>query len=107
MSQMDSERLCAERTGVGYGSQPSLYGQERVQTVPKQRETQNGEMPRKKGQSIRDTLERHFGHTMYYLYRNGERPITPDMQEYIKKVCIRNGWNEEPVYDGFTEEYEW
>ena len=65
------------------------------------------EMPRKKGQSIRDTLEGHFGHTMYYLYRNGERPITPDMQEYIKKVCIRNGWNEEAVYDGFTEEYEW
>lgn len=44
---------------------------------------------------------------MCYLYRNGERSITLDIQEYIKKIRIRNGWDKELVYDDFTEEYEW
>lgn len=65
------------------------------------------EMPRKTEQSIRHALELHFGHTMYYLYRRGDRPITPAMQEEIRKICKKNHWEKEPVYDGFREEYEW
>ena len=65
------------------------------------------EMPRKTEQNIRHALQQHFGHTMYYLYRRGDIPITPTMREDIKKICERYGWKKEPVYDGFSEEYEW
>lgn len=65
------------------------------------------DIPKRVGTAIRLELDSHYGHTMYYKYRNGELPITPDMQRCIAEVCQRHGWTVEPVYDETTEEYDW
>ena len=65
------------------------------------------QMPKRTGTAIRLELDGHFGHTMYYKYRNGLLPITPQMQAYIAEVCRKHGWTELPVYDSMTEEYDW
>lgn len=65
------------------------------------------DMPRRMSTAIRLELDAHYGHTMYYRYRNGKLPITPDMQRHIAEVCRRHGWTAEPVYDETTEEYDW
>lgn len=65
------------------------------------------EMPRKTEQAIRDALIRCFGRTRFFILRRGDRPITTDIQQQIKAVCEANGWQQEPVYDGYTEEYDW
>ena len=65
------------------------------------------DMPKRIGTAIRLELDSHYGHTMYYKYRNGELPVTPDMQRHIAEVCRRHGWTAEPVYDSETDEYDW
>ncbi len=65
------------------------------------------DMPKRMGTDIRLELDGHYGHTMYYKYRNGELPINPDMQRHIVEVCRKHGWTAEPVYDATTEEYDW
>lgn len=65
------------------------------------------EMPRKMEQKIRHELMQHLGRTTFFIYRRGDRPITPSVQRQIEEICVRNGWKNMPVYDGFTEEYEW
>lgn len=65
------------------------------------------DMPKRIGTAIRMELDAHYGHTMYYKYRNGELPVTPDMQRHIAEVCRKHGWTAEPVYDKNTEEYDW
>ena len=65
------------------------------------------DMPKRMGTAIRESLEQHYGHTMYYKYRNGVLPVTPAMQEHIAQVCRKHGWNDTPVYNYTTEEYMW
>lgn len=65
------------------------------------------DIPKKKGTAIRLELDAHYGHTTYYMYRNGKLPVTSEMQRYIEKVCRKHGWKEKPVYDAQSEEYEW
>ena len=64
-------------------------------------------MPRSMGTAIRKELETIYGHTIYYEFRRGERPIPPAMRERIASVCLKHGWTEAPVYDRFTEGYDW
>ena len=65
------------------------------------------EMPRRVAVGVKKQLEATYGHTTYYAYRNGKLPITPEMQEQIAQVCREHGWNEPPVYDAETEEFDW
>ena len=65
------------------------------------------EIPHKVELGIRKFLISHFGNTMYYNYRRGDLPITPGVQEEIREICIRHGWDKVPMYDAYREEYEW
>lgn len=65
------------------------------------------EMPRKTEQSVRNALINDLGRTKFFTYRRGAIPIPPAIQEHIRAVCEACGWDKKPVYDGFTEEYEW
>lgn len=64
-------------------------------------------MPKRIGTAIRLELDEYYGHTTYYKYRNGLLPVNPDMQRHIAEVCRKHGWEEAPVYDNTTEEYDW
>lgn len=48
-----------------------------------------------------------LGNSMYYRYRNGERPITPRVQEVIASAFRKFGYTEPVAYDRYTEAIEW
>ena len=65
------------------------------------------DMPARIATAIHAELEGGFNHTTYYRYRNQKKGLTPAQQQYIRQVCLRHGWKEEPVFDRYTEEYDW
>jgi len=56
---------------------------------------------------IKGNLMRRFTHTGYYRYRNGSRPITPDVEAYIRQLLKGHGITQEPHFDGYVETYVW
>ncbi|MBQ8047908.1 MAG: hypothetical protein IJ196_08295 [Prevotella sp.] len=65
------------------------------------------EMPRRVAVAVKRELEERLGHTMYYRYRDGLRPVTPRMQRDVERVCRRHGWTKAPVYDRSSADYDW
>ena len=57
--------------------------------------------------SIKNALIHLFSRKRFYEYRNGTRPIPPEVQKTISKVCLANGWTNEPQYDSWAEDYNW
>lgn len=41
----------------------------------------------------------------FYRYRNGERLLMPEQQEWIKKMFLRYGYTEEVVFDDYKNVY--
>ena len=35
------------------------------------------------------------------------RPVTPDIEATIHQTLLASGWTQEPVFDGYVEEYLW
>lgn len=62
-------------------------------------------IPEPKAKAIRSDLIATFNKTLYFKWRNGEKPITPEQQSQIASICRANGWNEPPVFDAYYEEY--
>lgn len=65
------------------------------------------EMPAKIARSVHAAIEAHFSHGQYYRYRNKTLGLLPADQKYIVNVCRKYGWEQPPVFDEFTEEYDW
>ena len=63
-------------------------------------------IPEPKAKAIRSDLIATFNKTLYFKWRNGEKPITPEQQTQIASICRANGWTEPPVYDAYYEEYQ-
>ena len=63
-------------------------------------------IPEGKAKAIRSDLIATFNKTLYFKWRNGEKPITPEQQTQIASICRANGWTEPPVYDAYYEEYQ-
>ena len=41
----------------------------------------------------------------FYRYRNGERLLMPEQQEWIKNMFTRYGYTDEIEFDGYKEVY--
>ena len=41
----------------------------------------------------------------FYRYRNGEKLLMPEQQEWIKKLFLRYGYTEEVVFDSYKDVY--
>lgn len=65
------------------------------------------DMPHYQELAIKKHIIQHFCRTRYYRMRGGEIPITPDDQELIARICRYHGWNAEPRYDRYEEQYLW
>lgn len=65
------------------------------------------DMPGWQERVVKANLIRHFTRTGYYRYRNGSRPITPDVEAYIRQLLIGHGITQEPHFDGYVETYVW
>lgn len=57
--------------------------------------------------SIRKQLIGHFGKTKYYRFHREEYYLTPADQAFISQLFRSKGIAEEPLFDRYTEEYNW
>ena len=64
-------------------------------------------MPRGAGKKLMDCIIAAYCRTYAYEFRNGTRPITPQMQEEITAVCRHLGWQQPVEFDSYSDEYEW
>ena len=65
------------------------------------------DMPGRVERAIKKHLITKYSRKRYYEYHNGTRPLTPDVEAYIRKTLLAFGWKQEPVFLGYTEEYLW
>jgi hypothetical protein len=57
--------------------------------------------------AIKNHLINVYSRKRYYEYLNGTRPLTPDVEQYVRQVMINAGWTEEPRFLNYVEEYLW
>lgn len=65
------------------------------------------DMPARTERSIKNRLISQFSRKRYYEYHNGTRPMTPEVEKYVRGVIRAAGWKEEPHFMGYVEEYLW
>ena len=55
---------------------------------------------------MRAEISRYLGGGgTFYRYRNGETPLMPEQQEWIKQLFARYGYTEEVVFDEYKDVY--
>lgn len=64
-------------------------------------------VPYRTARHLRKVMIFHFTKTLYYRYYRKEYGISPEAQLYIRKLFRQHGVQEEPVFDSYTEEYDW
>ncbi len=64
------------------------------------------DMPGRLERAIKNHLINLTNRKLYYEYHNGSRPITPDVEQLIRQTLLNFGWQQEPVFDDYTEEYQ-
>ena len=85
-----------------------LYRQsEKVQFAQGMMHIFNADMPRRVEPYVRSHFIASHCKTYYYEYRNGERLISPAIQEEIRELFREAGWNQEVHFDSYVEDYEW
>ena len=65
------------------------------------------DMPSRIERNIKNRLIFTYGRKRYYEYHNGKRPVTPDVEAYVRQVCLANGWTAELHFPDYVEEYLW
>ena len=63
------------------------------------------DMPGRLERAIKNHLINLTNRKLYYEYHNGSRPITPDVEQLIRQTLHDFGWQQQPVFDDYTEEY--
>ena len=64
-------------------------------------------MPGRIERSIKNHLIHAYSRKRYYEYHNGTRPLTPDVERYVREVIKSYGWTEEPQFAGYVEDFLW
>ena len=57
--------------------------------------------------SIKNHLIHVYSRKRYYEYHNGTRPMTPDVERYVRQIIKNYGWTEDPQFGGYVEEFLW
>ena len=65
------------------------------------------DMPGWLEKSIKGALISRYSRTGYYRIQNGTRPVTPEMEEAIRTICQKNGWDTPLRFDSYKEDYLW
>ncbi|MCR5641819.1 MAG: DUF6078 family protein [Prevotella sp.] len=65
------------------------------------------DMPGWQERVIKNNLIDIYTRTGYYRYHNGSKPIPPDVEEKIRAVCQKQGWDKPLHFDGYVESYQW
>lgn len=64
-------------------------------------------VPHKDATELRNEMINHFNKSLYYRFYRKEHALSPDDQRYILQLFKEKGITEEPVYDYYTDEYNW
>lgn len=64
-------------------------------------------MPAHLERAIKNHLITVYSRKRYYEYHNGTRPLTPDVEQYVRQTLTSYGWNEEPTFASYVENYLW
>lgn len=64
-------------------------------------------VPLEKANAMKRQLLAHFGRNAYYRFYRKEVHISPADQEFVRKLFRQYGIAEEPVFDEYTETYNW
>ena len=86
---------------------PLFRQSEKVQFAQGMMHIFNADMPRRVEPYVRSHFIASHCKTYYYEYRNGERLISPAIQEEIRELFREAGWNQEVHFDSYVEDYEW
>ena len=65
------------------------------------------DMPRLVERGVKNRLINLWSRKRYYEYHNGTRPLTPDVERYVRQTLRNYGWHAEPIFAGYVEEYLW
>ena len=65
------------------------------------------DMPGRIERAIKNLLIHVYSRKRYYEYHNGTRPLTPDVEAYVRQVCRANGWTADLTFGGYVEDYLW
>ena len=65
------------------------------------------DMPSRIERAIKNHLINVYSRKRYYEYHNGTRPMTPDVERYVRLTIKNFGWTQEPNFAGYVEEYLW
>ena len=63
------------------------------------------DMPGHLERSVKNRLINLLSRKRYYDYHCGRRPVTPDVEQLIRQTLLTAGWQQDPVFDDYTEEY--
>ena len=79
-------------------------------TVPSEKSglyTVYHDMPSRIERAIKNHLIHVYSRKRYYEYHNGTRPLTPDVERYVRQTIANCGWSQEPQFSGYVEEFLW
>lgn len=62
-------------------------------------------VPHKDAEVLKSQMLGYFGRGMYYRFYRKEKYLSPEQQEYIRRIFRQKGITEEPAFDSYTEEY--
>ncbi|MEY8708821.1 DUF6078 family protein [Bacteroides faecichinchillae] len=64
-------------------------------------------VPHKDADSLKRMMLNYFGRGVYYRFYRKEKFIAPEQQEYIQRIFRQKGITDQPIFDSYTEEFEW
>jgi hypothetical protein len=64
-------------------------------------------VPYKEGSLLRNMIINHLGRSQYYRCFRKERPFSPQDQQTIRLLFRQRGISEEPLFDYYTNEFNW
>jgi hypothetical protein len=65
------------------------------------------EMPGRTERAIKGRLIAFYSRKKFYEFRNGTRPIPPEVHDEIARVCHECGWTGPLQFDAWEENYRW
>lgn len=65
------------------------------------------DMPRLVERAVKNRLISLWSRKRYYQYHNGTRPLTPDIEQTLRDTLISVGWQHEPTFLGYVEDFLW
>ena len=84
-----------------------LFRKDEVIRMPVKLSTIYYDMPGRMERAIKNHLINVYSRKRYYEYHNGTRPLTPEVERYVRQTLKNYGWTEEPRFLDFVEDYLW